>query len=121
MDTKDVWDTCPWILEGLGMTRKQARGMIGKWLKYYGPERTSRAILAAERLGTLDPLPYIEATLAKTQSARRENGHWIIRSDSAEAEAWIGYYKRCNDERSLASFRYLEEVKVRSRWPTKPG
>ena len=58
-----VWKTCPMKLERLEVGKRQARSLIGKWLKTSAPTKVMEAICAAERIGTLDPIPYVTEAL----------------------------------------------------------
>jgi hypothetical protein len=44
--------------------------MVGKWVRDYGKDATSKAITAAQVERAVDPIPYIERTL---RGAKRED------------------------------------------------
>lgn len=58
--TKAVWN-CKAFLESRGVANPGS--MIGRWLKNSDPYQILRAIEAAQRAGTENPIPYIERVL----------------------------------------------------------
>lgn len=120
--TKLVWQECPANLKELGLSEKAARSNIGRWLKNGQPEKVLRAVEAAMRVGTLDPIPYINEVLAE-KVVEQEDGRWMVKPDTPQWRAWESHARRFNDERQLAQFRYATQpggagqVEVRSQWP----
>lgn len=87
LKTDLVWKSCPRQLVSLGLTERTARSNLGRWLKNADPDRVLNAVDAARRVGTQDPIPYIESAL-KPKSVRREGDHWFVDPGTEEFEAW---------------------------------
>jgi DNA-binding MarR family transcriptional regulator len=115
--TESVWGICPAKLQALGVADRQSRSLLGKWLKDHKPEAVLRAVEAAARVGTRDPIPYIKQTLeaANTKSAKTNRG-WIVRRGSKPFEAWQQHYTRLNDPGAYA-FKIRDAIEVPRMWP----
>ncbi|WP_103729001.1 helix-turn-helix domain-containing protein [Novosphingobium sp. HII-3] len=50
---------------------KSKAGMIGKWVRDYGKERTASAITSAQIERAVDPVPYIERALRNSAQAKQ--------------------------------------------------
>jgi uncharacterized protein YdaU (DUF1376 family) len=59
-----VWKRGVPFLTERGVPEKQARTLLGKWLRDHGAEKVTDAFVAAKQSGTQDPVPYITASLA---------------------------------------------------------
>jgi len=117
--TDTVWRLCPDKLQALGVSDKWCRSMLGKWLKAYQPEKVLRAVKAAERIGTRDPIPYITEVLAKGGAANTDDGDKIIvRRNTKPFEAWQKYCARTNNPK-IYTFKLNDKVEVPSLWPPR--
>jgi hypothetical protein len=115
-----VWKTCPAKLEALHVDKKQARSVIGKWLKNAPPQKVMEAICAAEKIGTLDPIPYVTEALKTGKPVRKaENGKWLISKGTAEWDAWREFRQRNRDEALVYSMDHNEQLEFRTRWPSR--
>jgi hypothetical protein len=99
---------------------KKARSLVGLWLKTHKPEEVLRAVCAAWRVGTQDPIAYVTGAL-KTRDPpawRRNGGSVYVRHGSEQYEAWRKHFKIANSSR-VYEFRDEpgHEVLVPSVWP----
>ena len=96
-----VWKTCLPKVVALGEPERSARSNVGRWLKSSGPERTMKAIEAAERVGTRDPVAYITAAL-KTDRVRKDGDGWAIPHGTEEYESWRKHCIKTNSSKIYA-------------------
>ncbi len=61
-----LWAEGPPALTALGVAEKQARSLIGKWLKDHDPPDILAAIEAAREAKTHDPIPYVTEVLKES-------------------------------------------------------
>lgn len=59
-----IWKGGVAYLSGSGVAERQARSLIGKWLRDHGDEALYAALASAKKAMTGDPVPYIEAVFA---------------------------------------------------------
>ena len=59
----NVWKDGVGVLVSLSMSEREARSVIGRWLKTVSQNAVAEAITSAARAKTGDPVPYIEAIL----------------------------------------------------------
>lgn len=114
-----LWSAGLPMLEGMGCSNKEARSMVGRWLKAAPPAQVLDAIYNAKSIGTKDPIPYITAAL-KPSGVRKNGSGWYITKETEEYEAWVKYANRISDYSLLSRLKYGDgEIKVPSRWPGK--
>lgn len=115
LQTALVWETCPERLDKLGLSEKAARSNLGRWLKTAPPDRVLKAVDAAARCGTRDPIPYVTEALKDTRP-KRNGERFVVKRGSEQFEAWERWARRTNSS-MVYSFTARDEVDVPSMWP----
>jgi hypothetical protein len=128
--TEALWRHGPPRLEVLGLSERNARNIVGKWLKQHKPEDILRALDQAMRNGTHEPVAYVTAALRHKASnlprgVRRNETGFCVSHDSPEFPRIMANADRHGDNNLYWACKRAErtrgEVHVANLWQRRPS